>query len=347
MSRTGPASYPRPVPTGPTTTRRSVNGVELDVIEAGDRPARPIVLSHGFPECAHSWRHQIEPLAAAGYHVLAPDQRGYGRSSAPRDVDGLRHRPPRRRPARPARRHRPRRRRVRRPRLGRAARVGPRPPAPRAGPGRRSTSACRTPSGRPRRPTCSRPRRATASSTSCTSSRSARPRPSWTPTSSATMRTVLWAASGEGYPETPPAPLPAEGTGFLDVDEPARPGPGRAAGVADRGRPRRRTSTRSRPAGSSARSAGTATSTPTTPGSRTCPPPSMPTWFIGGTQRRRHRRPARLRRGDGRSACPTSAAPCSSRAPATGRSRRRPRRSTGRCWAALAELDGAGAAASR
>ena len=79
------------------------------------------------PRCAHSWRHQIEPLAAAGYHVLAPDQRGYGRSSAPTDVDGVRHRPPRRRPARAARRHRPRRRRLRRPRLGRPARVGPRP----------------------------------------------------------------------------------------------------------------------------------------------------------------------------------------------------------------------------
>src|SRR5215211_4773939 len=66
--------------------RYAVNGIELDVIEAGD-PANPaVVLCHGFPESAHSWRHQIEPLVAAGYHVLAPDQRGYGRSSAPRDV---------------------------------------------------------------------------------------------------------------------------------------------------------------------------------------------------------------------------------------------------------------------
>ena len=87
MSRSGPASYPRPVPNGPITTRRSVNGVELDVIEAGDPAGPAIVLSHGFPESSHSWRHQIEPLAAAGYHVLAPDQRGYGRSSAPRDVE--------------------------------------------------------------------------------------------------------------------------------------------------------------------------------------------------------------------------------------------------------------------
>lgn len=67
--------------------RYAVNGIELDVIEAGD-PAHPaVVLCHGFPESAHSWRHQIEPLVAAGYHVLAPDQRGYARSSAPSTVE--------------------------------------------------------------------------------------------------------------------------------------------------------------------------------------------------------------------------------------------------------------------
>ncbi len=69
------------------TTRRAVNGIELDVVEAGDPAGPAIVLSHGFPECAHSWRHQIEPLAAAGYHVLAPDQRGYGTSTAPPEVE--------------------------------------------------------------------------------------------------------------------------------------------------------------------------------------------------------------------------------------------------------------------
>lgn len=75
------------------TTRRAVNGIELDVIEAGDPAAPAIVLSHGFPECAHSWRHQIAPLAEAGYHVLAPDQRGYGGSSAPTEVEayGIEH----------------------------------------------------------------------------------------------------------------------------------------------------------------------------------------------------------------------------------------------------------------
>jgi pimeloyl-ACP methyl ester carboxylesterase len=59
------------------------NGVRLRVIEAGERGAPLIVLAHGFPELAYSWRHQIPVLAAAGYHVLAPDQRGYGGSSRP------------------------------------------------------------------------------------------------------------------------------------------------------------------------------------------------------------------------------------------------------------------------
>ncbi|MFV0306730.1 MAG: alpha/beta hydrolase [Desertimonas sp.] len=77
-------------PPSETTTRRAVNDVELDVIEAGDPSDPAIMLLHGFPESAHSWRHQIEPLAAAGFHVLAPDQRGYARSSAPTDVTAYR-----------------------------------------------------------------------------------------------------------------------------------------------------------------------------------------------------------------------------------------------------------------
>ena len=47
----------------------------------------PVVLLHGFPELAYSWRHQIGALAAAGYRVLAPDMRGYGRSDAPEPVE--------------------------------------------------------------------------------------------------------------------------------------------------------------------------------------------------------------------------------------------------------------------
>jgi pimeloyl-ACP methyl ester carboxylesterase len=63
------------------------NGVQLRVIEAGDRGAPVVVLAHGFPELAYSWRHQISALAEAGYHVLAPDQRGYGGSSRPDAID--------------------------------------------------------------------------------------------------------------------------------------------------------------------------------------------------------------------------------------------------------------------
>ena len=63
------------------------NGVALRVIEAGERGAPVVVLAHGFPELAYSWRHQIPVLAEAGYHVLAPDQRGYGGSSRPEAVE--------------------------------------------------------------------------------------------------------------------------------------------------------------------------------------------------------------------------------------------------------------------
>jgi pimeloyl-ACP methyl ester carboxylesterase len=63
------------------------NGVQLRVVEAGDRGAPVVVLAHGFPELAYSWRHQIPVLADAGYHVLAPDQRGYGGSSRPDAIE--------------------------------------------------------------------------------------------------------------------------------------------------------------------------------------------------------------------------------------------------------------------
>jgi pimeloyl-ACP methyl ester carboxylesterase len=62
------------------------NGIELAVHEAGPDDGVPIVLCHGFPELAYSWRHQIPALAAAGYRVIAPDQRGYGDSSKPSEV---------------------------------------------------------------------------------------------------------------------------------------------------------------------------------------------------------------------------------------------------------------------
>jgi pimeloyl-ACP methyl ester carboxylesterase len=59
------------------------NGVTLHILEAGfEVPGRRcVVLLHGFPELAYTWRNQLLPLAAAGYHVIAPDLRGYGRST--------------------------------------------------------------------------------------------------------------------------------------------------------------------------------------------------------------------------------------------------------------------------
>ena len=60
-----------------------VNGLRMHVLEAGFDPrGRPLVLLlHGFPELAYSWRKVVLPLAAAGFRVVAPDQRGYGRTT--------------------------------------------------------------------------------------------------------------------------------------------------------------------------------------------------------------------------------------------------------------------------
>lgn len=62
---------------------QGVNGLDMHLLEAGyPTPGRPcVLLLHGFPELAYSWRKLMGPLAAAGYHVLAPDQRGYGRTT--------------------------------------------------------------------------------------------------------------------------------------------------------------------------------------------------------------------------------------------------------------------------
>lgn len=67
-------------------TNRTVetNGIRMAVRDEGRGPA--VVLCHGFPELAYSWRHQVAPLAAAGFRVLVPDQRGYGGTDAPADV---------------------------------------------------------------------------------------------------------------------------------------------------------------------------------------------------------------------------------------------------------------------
>jgi pimeloyl-ACP methyl ester carboxylesterase len=63
----------------------STNGVDLHVVEEGSGP--PVIFSHGFPELSYSWRHQLPAVAAAGYRAVAPDQRGYGRSSRPEAIE--------------------------------------------------------------------------------------------------------------------------------------------------------------------------------------------------------------------------------------------------------------------
>lgn len=66
----------------------ATSGAQLHIVEAGSGPL--VVLLHGFPESWYSWRNQIAPLAAAGYHVIAPDLRGYNESSRPRHIDAYR-----------------------------------------------------------------------------------------------------------------------------------------------------------------------------------------------------------------------------------------------------------------
>ncbi|WP_408958712.1 alpha/beta fold hydrolase [Natrinema sp. 74] len=72
------------------STERTVNGVRLHVVAAGDEAAPLVVLLHGFPEFWYGWRAQLEPLVAAGYRVLVPDQRGYNRSEKPDGVGAYR-----------------------------------------------------------------------------------------------------------------------------------------------------------------------------------------------------------------------------------------------------------------
>jgi pimeloyl-ACP methyl ester carboxylesterase len=58
-----------------------INGLTMHVLEAGTEGSPCVLLLHGFPELAYSWRKVMLPLAAAGFHVIAPDQRGYGRTT--------------------------------------------------------------------------------------------------------------------------------------------------------------------------------------------------------------------------------------------------------------------------
>ncbi len=74
----------------PQFSRVKTNGLTLHVAEAGPKGGPLLILLHGFPEFWYGWRHQIGPLADAGFHVIAPDQRGYNLSDKPNGVDAYR-----------------------------------------------------------------------------------------------------------------------------------------------------------------------------------------------------------------------------------------------------------------
>lgn len=78
-----PAAFDRQMPPPQSA---QINGVRMTWYEAGPKDGPPIVLCHGFPETAFSWRWQIPALAEAGYRVIAPDQRGYGLTESPEAV---------------------------------------------------------------------------------------------------------------------------------------------------------------------------------------------------------------------------------------------------------------------
>ena len=61
------------------------NGIRMHIAEAGEGPL--VVMCHGFPESWYSWRHQLTALAEAGFHAVAPDQRGYGQTDKPEAIE--------------------------------------------------------------------------------------------------------------------------------------------------------------------------------------------------------------------------------------------------------------------
>ena len=70
---------------GPVQRIIESNGIRLNITEQGNGP--PVILCHGFPESWYSWRHQLTALAEAGFHAVAPDMRGYGKSDRPEAID--------------------------------------------------------------------------------------------------------------------------------------------------------------------------------------------------------------------------------------------------------------------
>jgi len=73
---------PLPLPDGITSNFIATDGLNTHILEAGPREGPLVLLLHGFPELAYSWRKIILPLAASGFHVVAPDLRGYGRTTS-------------------------------------------------------------------------------------------------------------------------------------------------------------------------------------------------------------------------------------------------------------------------
>ncbi|MBR9824930.1 MAG: alpha/beta hydrolase [Alphaproteobacteria bacterium] len=71
----------------PAPQRIRTNGIELSVHLAGPETGPALLLAHGWPELAYSWKNQVQPLAEAGYRVIIPDLRGFGGSDCPTDVE--------------------------------------------------------------------------------------------------------------------------------------------------------------------------------------------------------------------------------------------------------------------
>jgi pimeloyl-ACP methyl ester carboxylesterase len=71
----------------PTVNHRFIdtNGIKMHIAEQGRGPL--VILCHGFPECWYSWRHQLSALSSAGFHAVAPDQRGYGQTDQPESIE--------------------------------------------------------------------------------------------------------------------------------------------------------------------------------------------------------------------------------------------------------------------
>src|SRR5215831_1323202 len=91
MTDIGPLESAALAPGIPSRFAPDINGLRIHILEAGfEAGGRPLVLLlHGFPELAYSWRKVMLPLAAAGFHTVAPDLRGYGRTTGwDADYDG-------------------------------------------------------------------------------------------------------------------------------------------------------------------------------------------------------------------------------------------------------------------